>query len=155
VSWIRPPREAEPLAVLLLPAKLEEFERRAQAQPLLEIPRVVAVEPGRWRGRGPFGAEVRAVRQARRLRFPGRPRLLVLYDAAQYPLARALGARYEAELWYAPGDERSEFHELAAERAVATLAPEDAAPLRARLKELEIISPRPFIPAARAGRRSI
>jgi hypothetical protein len=40
------------------------------------------------------------VRQARRLRFPGKPLLVVLYDPRQYHLARALSAHYQAEVWY-------------------------------------------------------
>lgn len=148
----------EPLGVLLLPAKLEEFELSGHARDLLDVPRVVAVEPGRWRGRGWFGGEVRAGRQARRLRFPGKPELLVLYRAGQYPLARALSAEHRAELWYVRSAEEADpelrlLDELASERAARTVAPDGVAELRQRLLELEIISHRPFVPGGRRGRR--
>jgi hypothetical protein len=91
----------EPLGVLLLPVKLEEFELAAHARDLLDIPRVVALEPPRFRRKRVFlGDDVPAVRQARRLRFPGRPRLVVLYDPQQYYLARALSTHYQADVWY-------------------------------------------------------
>ena len=42
-----------------------------------------------------------AAGQARRMALPGHPRAIVVFDAAQYPLARALLAEHpEAELWY-------------------------------------------------------
>jgi hypothetical protein len=148
----------EPLGVLLLPVKLEEFELAGHAQELLDIPRVVAVEPGRWRSVGWFAGELRANRQARRLRFPGSPALLVLYWAAQYPLARALAARYQAELWYVRCGEESDpelrlLDELASERAARTVAPDTAVELRRRMLELQIISHRPFVPGGRLERR--
>ena len=110
------------------------------------------------------------VRQARRLRFPGEPRLLVLYDPRQYPLARALGGRYErAELWYArppgaaleaaEGDDPADLQSLdglARERAsdieslgAEAIAGEASEALRARLSQLGIISQRAFVPGAR------
>ena len=105
-------------------------------------------------------------RQAKRLRFPGDPRVLVLYHPIQYPLARALVARYgESELWYIdlereqlsnqPGyehDELVELDQLARDRARQTISTTDDA-LRYRLRELEIISPRPFVPGARIQTR--
>jgi hypothetical protein len=149
---------AEPLGVLLLPVKLEEFELSDHARGLLEVPRVVAVEPGRWRGRGWFGGEVRASRQARRLRFPGHPALLVLYHAAQYPLARALSAKHQAELWYVrwqpPGDPELELlDQLASDRAARIVSADAVAEIRQRLRELEVISHRPFVPGGRLARR--
>jgi hypothetical protein len=152
----------DPLAVLLLPARLEEFELAAHARDLLEIERVVAVEPRRARVR-PGVAEALAARQARRLRFPGVPRVLVIYRPLQYPLARALTSRHEqAELWYVrppdlAGAARSkdltrleEFDRLAEERAVRTLSVSPDAEPRAenealcqRLTELGVIS---FLP---------
>jgi hypothetical protein len=48
---------------------------------------------------------------------PGRPRALVVFHPAQYPLARALLAEHpEAELWYG-GEGPGELHEVAAARA--------------------------------------
>lgn len=160
--------EQEPLGVLLLPSRLEDFELAAQARDLLAIPRVVALEPPRARI-GSRWADILAARQARRLRFPGAPRVLILYDPAQYPLARALGARYvEAELWYLRRDSDADwgeasladFDRLAAERAVRTcmVSPaidsrEQNLVLRERMVELEVISTRPFVPGARIGGR--
>ena len=159
----------EPLAILLLPCRLEDFELEAHARDLLNIPRVVALEPSPRRTPKFLRASV-PVRQARRLRFPGDPRVIVLYHPQQYPLARALCARHErAELWYLRGDpaalgaqrgysreELIELDELACERAAGshllrTEADPDTMnePLRVRLRELEIISSRPFVPGAR------
>jgi hypothetical protein len=163
----------EPLAVLLLPRRLEEFERAAHARDLLAIPRVVALEPSP-RHTPRFLRDAASMRQGKRLRFPGQPRVIVLYHSGQYRLARALHGRYEdAELWYmrmvpsAPqGDdghsreELRELDELASQRATETLTvAEDAdprvvnEPLRIRLHELGVISTRPFVPGARVVTR--
>lgn len=161
----RPP---EPLCVLLLPAKLEEFELAGHARDLLSIPRVVAVEPPRWRRRALLGDDMQALRQVRRLKFPGEPRVIVLYDPRQYHLGKALCVRYEAELWYSgPGAlpaaaEEAEQEDLvildqfAIELASGTLSPgerEDARadnePVRRRLAELDVINARPFVPGER------
>ncbi len=161
--------DVEPLGLLLLPCRLEDFDYEAHARYLLAIPRVLAIEPSRFRAPRMMRDSV-AVRQARRLRFPGEPRALVLYDPRQYPLARTLLARYEgAELWYArsraaspqaaQGDDRADLQsldELARERAseVEALTEESMAgvvgeELRARLVQLGIISQRAFVPGAR------
>jgi hypothetical protein len=155
---------------LLLPGKLEEFELAAHAQDLLDIDRVVALEPSRRQPRK-MASEILAIRQARRLRFPGKPRVVVLFHPRQYHLARALAAKHDAELWYVAGaalDPRSseEEQELkllddrAREVAAGVITPgatenvrSDNEPLRARLVELEIISHRPFIPGARIRAR--
>jgi hypothetical protein len=173
---VRAPADAdEPLAVLLLPGRLEGFELEAHARDLLSIPRVVALESSRMRPPRFLRGAAFSVRQARRLRFPGRPRLLVLYHPAQYPLARALCACHEnLELWYIPparealenagqnagqADARELLisDELARERASQVLAATeggvDAAPLRARLRELDVINPHAFIPGARPRQR--
>ena len=81
----------EPLGLLLLPSALENFELAEHARGLLQIPRVVALEPGRVRTPS-FIRDAAAVRQAKRLKLPGVPRLVVLYHPIQYPLARALCA---------------------------------------------------------------
>lgn len=157
----------EPLGVLLLSSKLEGFALEAHARGLLSIPRVIALEPARVRTPR-FLIDAAAARQARKLRFPGKPRLLVLYHPAQYPLARALLAHYEqAELWYVRTDPQAlgaldpardpdllDFDELAREHAATTLAVDEASgvsdeSLRLRLRELEVISARPFIPEGR------
>jgi hypothetical protein len=153
------------LAALLLPGRLEGFAREQHARGLLSIPRVVALEAARLRPPG-FLRDTVCQRQARRLRFPGQLRLLVLYHPAQYPLARALGARYkEVELWYIPpgqeireatDGELAELDAMARERAARVL--EAAEPqvddelLRERLSELGVISPRAFLPGARSRR---
>jgi hypothetical protein len=161
----------EPLAVLLLPAKLEEFELAPHARDLLSIPRVLALEPGRFKTPR-FLRDTAPARSARRLRLPGEPRVFVLYHPRQYRLARALCARYQhAELWYLrpepdellaadPTEGLTDLDQLAAERAGPTRVisrtaeePELREPLRVRLRELEIISARPFIPGARVVTR--
>jgi hypothetical protein len=153
------------LAVLLLPGKLEGLALEGHARDLLSIPRVVALEPSRVRP-SRILRDAASLRQARRLRFPGRLRLLVLYHPRQYPLARALCACHEdLDLWYVPpgrealaADEAHTqllaFDELARERARQVLTATegggvDDAPLRARLRELDVISPRAFIPGGR------
>src|SRR3954462_5287627 len=98
--------EPPPIAVLLLPRELESFILRDQAEDLLSAPGVVAVEPARI----PYGAYLRmpgsvtdglAATQARRLRLPGEPRVIVIFHPLQYPLARGLIAQHpDAELWY-------------------------------------------------------
>lgn len=160
----------EPLAVLLLPGKLEGFELEAHARELLSIPRVIALEPSRVRTPG-FLRDATSLRQARRLRFPGQPRLLVLYHPAQYRLARGLrGHHEELELWYippsrealgaageAPTRELLAFDELARENAKQSLPviggeKVNDEPLRLRLRELDVINPRAFVPAGRSRR---
>ncbi|MFL5824150.1 MAG: hypothetical protein ACJ764_11995 [Solirubrobacteraceae bacterium] len=158
----------EPLAVLLLPTKLEEFELAAHARDLLEIPRVVALEPPRWRRRKVLlGEDIAAVRQARRLRFPGTPHAVVLYDLRQYHLARALGAQHKAEVWYVRRSAESPptgavelqdadlvvLDQLACEVAAGIIVPggpeearADNTPLRERLVEVQVISAKPFVP---------
>src|SRR4051794_12228868 len=99
-------RELPPIAVLLLPRTLEQFILRDQAEDLLTAPGVVAVEPARIS----YGAYLRlpasvadglAATQARRLKLPGTPRVIVIFHPLQYPLARGLIAQHpDAELWY-------------------------------------------------------
>ena len=160
----------EPIAVLLLESELEQLESGAHVRDLLTIPRVIALEPSRFRTPRLL-RDAAPVRQAKRLRFPGEPRVIVLYHPVQYLLARALCARYAgAELWYARpepaalavagGDARVDLPELdrlACERAtplrIIDRDGEADGQLRARLRELGIISQRPFVPWARIDRR--
>jgi hypothetical protein len=155
------------LAALLLPSGLEGFAREDHARGLLSIPRVVALEPSRVRPPR-FLRDALCQRQARRLRFPGRLRLLVLYHPAQYPLARALCTHYQdVELWYIPpgpgplppaGEARpgelADLDQLARERATQVLAASehdvDDEPLRERLRDLGVINPRAFLPGPRS-----
>jgi len=134
LGWGRIAEEAEllghdrPLCVLLLPAALEAFELRERAEDLLTAPGVAAVDPPRlsYAAAARLGesfADGLAVVQARRLRLPGFPRALAVFDPFQYPLARALmGLHPDAELWYGPADEPASerqraLHALAGERA--------------------------------------
>jgi hypothetical protein len=95
------------LALLLLPATLEACEHAEQARDLLRAPRVLALEPPRvsWQriGRLPQSLALGiGVRQAKRLKLPGRVRVVMLYDRLQLPLAQGLLLRNEgAELWRA------------------------------------------------------
>jgi hypothetical protein len=160
----------ESMAILLLPGPLEGFEREEHARSLLSIPRVVALEASRRRAPS-WLRSAAPLRQARRLRLPGRLRAVILYHPAQYPLARALCAQHEdAELWYLPPDrarvsgrsaeETQELlvsDSLARDRSTQTLIetpPGDSYddPLRLRLRELEVINARVFIPEARFAR---
>lgn len=131
-----------PICVLLLPAPLERFILRDQAEDLLRAEGVIAVDPPRV----PYGVFGRvplaigdgiAARQGRRLaralrRKVGEPRVVVIFHALQYQTGRALVANAPgAELWYWRWDrfERAydaserqrarleELHEGAAERA--------------------------------------
>ncbi len=103
------PRGGPSLCVLLLPAPLERFILRDQAEDLLRAPRVVALEPGRV----PYGAYARVPRAVaarlarlearRRLRAlrGGTPRVVVIFHALQEPVARAMvDAVPGCELWY-------------------------------------------------------
>ena len=126
------------LCVLLLPAKLEASPVREQAEDLLGAPGAVAVEPATIgygvTSRLPVLVRERiAAGQARRMALPGHPRAIVVFGAAQYPLARALLAEHpEAELWFGGGDE----HEAAAARAALRFGGEPAGPARERNRAL-------------------
>src|SRR3954471_23652109 len=101
-----------PIGVLLLPRALEQFILRDQAEDLLTAPGVVAVEPARMSygtylrlpasvADGVAATQGRPPRPPRRLRLPGRPRVIVIFHPLQYPLARGLIAHHpDAELWY-------------------------------------------------------
>ena len=120
-----------PLLVLLLPARLEAMAARERAEDLLGAPGAVAVEPAAL-GYGATGRLPRLLReriaasQARRMALPGEPRALMVFDARQYPLARALLAEHPAaELWYG-GEGGGELHEAAAARAALRFGPAPA-----------------------------
>jgi hypothetical protein len=152
------PPDDRPVAVLLLPEPLEAFSERERAEDLLTAPGVVAVDPARvsYRALGRLPEPLLAgltAGQARRLRFPGRPRVVVVFGPLQYPLARALVSTHpDAELWYArgePGEDAEpgsraarriqELHELAAMRADLRFDAEPASPAaspRERNREL-------------------
>jgi hypothetical protein len=89
----------EPLLVILLPTTLEDFAQREPVERLLAAPGAIAVDPPRV----PLSltlAQVVARRQVKRLKLPGYPRALAVFDERQVPLAAALIERHpEAELW--------------------------------------------------------
>jgi hypothetical protein len=162
--------ENESMAILLLPGPLEGFEREDHARSLLSVPRVVALEAS-MRRTPSWLRNAAPLRQARRLRLAGEVRMIVLYHPAQYPLARALcGEHDQAELWYLPphrsdvsGRNAEETQELlqsdslARDRSTHTLLETPAAdsyddPLRLRMRELDIINARVFVPEARFTR---
>jgi len=130
------------LCVLLLPAKLEASPDRERVEDLLGTPGTVAVEPAAVG----YGATSRlpglmreriAAGQARRMALPGHPRAIVVFDAAQYPLARALLAEHpEAELWYGGHGGPGELHEAAGSRAALRFGAEADAPAGERNRPL-------------------
>jgi hypothetical protein len=103
------PRRADPagppLLLLLLPASLDRFALRERAEELLAAPGAIAVEPARvsYRALGSLPPAVAlsvARRQAKRMRLPGAPAAIAVFDELQIPLAIALAARHAgAELW--------------------------------------------------------
>ena len=130
------------LCVLLLPAKLEASPDRERIEELLGAPGTIAVEPAAI-GYGTTSRlpgllrERIAAGQARRMALPGHPRAIAVFDAAQYPLARALLAEHpEAELWYGGGEQGGDLHEAAAARAAVRFGGEPAAPSRERNRPL-------------------
>lgn len=94
-----------PLLVLLLPASLEQLADRERMEQLLAAPGAVAVEPARvsYRALGSLPAAVAysvARRQAKRMRLPGLPVAIGVFDNLQLPLAIALAERHaDAEIW--------------------------------------------------------
>ena len=160
-GWGRVVEEADrlardrPLCVLLLPDRLEAFELRERAEDLLTAPGAVAVDPPRLsyaaaRRLGEAFADGLGGVQARRMRLPGFARALVVFDALQYPLARALTAlNPDAELWYGPPAASSgALHDRACERAALRFDRTDAPvhtqnlPLWERMEALGIESGR-------------
>jgi hypothetical protein len=138
--------DERPLCVLLLPRQLEELDADGPLERLVAAPGVVAVDPARlsYRAAARLPASVLdglAAIQARRMNLPGVPYAVAILDALQYPLARALLARYpDAELWYGGEGEGPE-HEQARERAAIRLDPADPA-MWARMERLGIESGR-------------
>jgi hypothetical protein len=101
----RAPTGGPPLLVLLLPARLEDFDQRELAEQLLKAPGALAVEPPRVSyqrlgGLPPAIAYSVARRQAKRMKLPGTPAAIALFDVHQVPLAVALAMRHKgAEVW--------------------------------------------------------
>jgi glycosyltransferase involved in cell wall biosynthesis len=97
---------AEPIALLLVPRRVEGFILHDQGQDLLRSPGVVAVEaprvPHGMVGRlpGPAAGAVSRL-QARRLRVAGEPAAAMMFHPFQLPFADALLRRWPTcELWY-------------------------------------------------------
>ena len=104
--WRRNPvLDGPPLLLLLLPCTLERFEPRERADQLLAAPGAVAIAPARVSygaldSLPPPLAHSVARRQAKRMRLPGAPAAIALFEATQVPLALALEQRHPgAELW--------------------------------------------------------
>jgi hypothetical protein len=110
---VKRPLPDMPLLLLLLPARLEDFHLREQAEKLMAAPGTVAIEPARvsYQRLGvlpPALAYHVARRQAKRMKLPGSPRAIALFDVHQVPLAVALSQRHAgAEVWQL-GDEPAE-----------------------------------------------
>ena len=137
----------DPLAILLLPERLEDFALAEHARDLLRAPRVIALEPPRvsWTrlARLPEALALRtALRQAKRLKLPGRARVVIVYHPLQAMMGLGLLARHpDAELWYlraaAQGtaaepklEQRvAELDDLARRRAALEISLDDLAPL--------------------------
>jgi hypothetical protein len=130
------------LCVLLLPAPLERFILRDQAEDLLRAPRVVALGPGRLR----YGAYARLPRfvanrlaafEARRLLrslHGGRPRVVAIFHALQEPVARAMvDAVPGCELWYWRWDRYERAYDAAPRMRARIEAMHEAAAARAAL----------------------
>jgi hypothetical protein len=129
----------QPLLVLLLPQRLEQFELEQPVRDLLQADGVVAVDPSRvpLARMLPSVAARAAMGQARRMRLPGTPHAVAVFHPFQFYLAGALLARHpRAELWYArPEAEEvgAAFDAELAERAALTMSAEQLlaiAPLR-------------------------
>jgi hypothetical protein len=101
------PGDEPPIGVMLLPQPLEAFWLRERAEDLLTAPSVFAADPARisYRAFGRLPDTVMtgiAAGQARRMRFPGVPRAVLVFHPLQYPLARSLiSDNPDAQLWYA------------------------------------------------------
>jgi len=128
------------LCVLLLPSRVESSPERDRAEDLLSAPGAVAVEPAAI-GYGAMASLPALLRdritvgQARRMALPGHPRAIAVFDAAQYPLARALLAEHPGtELWY--GGTTGELHEAAVARAALRFGGEPVGPARERNRVL-------------------
>jgi hypothetical protein len=142
------PGEERPLCVLLLPRPLEQLAARERIERLASAPGVVAVDPARLSYRAAARLPVAVADglanvQARRMNLPGVPYAVTIFEALQYPLARALLALHpDAELWYG-GKDGGTLHELAAERAALRFSPSgDDRPLWERMERLGIASGR-------------
>jgi hypothetical protein len=100
----------QPLLLILLPSRLEAFAHREPVERLLAAPGVIAVEPPRVPLSVAF-ARIVARRQVKRMRLPGVPHAIAVFDTLQVPLAAALIERHPAaELWaLAAGQREADF----------------------------------------------
>ena len=134
------------LLLLLLPTALEQLPARARAEELLAAPGAVAVEPARVSYAAldvlpDFLAHHVARRQAKRMKLPGVPRAVAVFDALQLPLAAALLERHpDAELWQLTPGRMASRVALTLDFAADTGEPAHAAnrPLYERMEELGI-----------------
>ena len=92
-----------PLLILLLPQTLERYPLREPVEQLLAAPGTLAIDPPRI----PLNlaiASVVARRQAKRMKLPGHPRALGVFEEQQLPLAAALVERHpDADVWALAG----------------------------------------------------
>ena len=92
-----------PLLILLLPQTLERYPLREPVEQLLAAPGTLAIDPPRM----PLNlaiASVVARRQAKRMKLPGHPRALGVFEEQQLPLAAALVERHpDADVWALAG----------------------------------------------------
>jgi hypothetical protein len=135
------------VVLVLLPETLERFAGRDLVEALMATGLAVVADPPRtsYRRIARLGDAV-ATKQARRLRrkLRAEPRAVVIFDPAQYPLARALLSLVPGcELWYEQspavpdGDARlGELHKRAVARAQVRFSAADREPLEAALARL-------------------
>jgi hypothetical protein len=94
------------LLLLLLPERLEAMPTSERVSELLVAPGALAIEPPRLRVSLAM-ARVVARRQVKRLKLPGVPHAIAVFDTLQLPLAAALIERNpDAELWSLAGQQR-------------------------------------------------
>ena len=92
-----------PLLILLLPQTLERYPLRGPVEELLAAPGTLAIDPPRI----PLNLAIASVvsrRQAKRMKLPGYPRALGVFEEQQLPLAAALVERHpNADVWALAG----------------------------------------------------
>ena len=132
----------QPLLVLLLPQRLEQFDLEQPVRDLLQADGVVAVDPSRvpLARMVPTVAARAAMGQARRMRLPGTPRAVAVFHPFQFFLAGALLARNPgSELWY--GRPEGEELDAALDAELSDAAMAERAALAMAAEELLAIAP--------------
>ena len=120
------------LLLLLLPVRLEALPQRERVEQLLAAPGAIAVDPPRVSVSLAI-ARVVARRQVKRMKLPGFPEAIAVFDALQLPLAAALIERNpDAELWSLAG------HQPEADFTLELAAVTDLRPAWERMERLGI-----------------